>query len=203
MPRCRRSKLKTAWSSVTPAKAWSITPREMPAAAASRPIVPRKLWKSPPHCAARTGLTMYRATKRPRIGRAIMGYPTTSAHSRASGHSTFLMRHRAARMTASREEQPMPKTYWVTTYREIKDPAKLAAYAKMAPVALAPFGVRYLCRGMPDATYEAGLKERLVVSEFPSLEKAIAGHDSPGYQEALRALGDGAVRDIRIIQGLD
>ena len=58
-------------------------------------------------------------------------------------------------------------------------------------------------RGNPNATYESGLKERLVVSEFPSLEKAIAGHDSPGYQEALRALGDGAVRDIRIIEGLE
>src|SRR5262249_55017875 len=85
----------------------------------------------------------------------------------------------------------------------IKDPAKLAAYAKLAPLALAAFGVRYLCRGNPNATYESGLKERLVVSEFPSLEKAIAGHDSPGYQEALRALGDGAVRDIRIIEGLE
>src|SRR5215475_10530307 len=99
--------------------------------------------------------------------------------------------------------EPMPKAYWITAYREIKDPAKLAAYAKLAPVALAPFGVRYLCRGMPDAAFEAGMKERLVVSEFPSLEKAIAGHDSPGYQEALRALGDGAVRDIRIINGLE
>jgi uncharacterized protein (DUF1330 family) len=97
----------------------------------------------------------------------------------------------------------MPKAYWVTTYREIKDPAKLEAYAKLAPVALAPFGVRYLCRGKPNAAYESGLKERLVVSEFPSLEKAIAGHDSPGYQEALRALGNGAVRDIRIIEGLE
>ena len=36
----------------------------------------------------------------------------------------------------------MPKAYWVTTYREIKDPAKLAAYAKLAPIALAPVGVR-------------------------------------------------------------
>jgi uncharacterized protein (DUF1330 family) len=97
----------------------------------------------------------------------------------------------------------MPKAYWVTTYRQIKDPAKLAAYAKLAPVALAPFGVRYLCRGNPHTTYESGLKERLVVSEFPSLEKAIAGHDSAGYQEALHALGDGAVRDIRIIEGLE
>ena len=49
----------------------------------------------------------------------------------------------------------MPKAYWVTTYREIKDPAKLEAYAKLAPVALAPFGVRYLCRGNPNAAYES------------------------------------------------
>ena len=61
----------------------------------------------------------------------------------------------------------MPKGYWITTYREIKDPAKVAAYAKLAPPALAPFGVRYLCRGTPGATYEAGQKERVVVSEFP------------------------------------
>ncbi len=97
----------------------------------------------------------------------------------------------------------MPKGYWITTYREIKDAAKVAAYAKLAPPALAPFGVRYLCRGTPGTTYEAGLKERVVVSEFPSLAQAIAGHDSPGYQAALKALGDGAVRDIRIIEGLE
>jgi hypothetical protein len=30
----------------------------------------------------------------------------------------------------------MPKAYWITAYREIKDPAKLAAYAKIAPVPL-------------------------------------------------------------------
>ncbi|HWC94103.1 MAG TPA: DUF1330 domain-containing protein [Pseudolabrys sp.] len=50
-------------------------------------------------------------------------------------------------------------------------------------------------------TYEAGLQERVVISEFPSLAQAIAAHDSPGYQAALKALGDGAVRDIRIIEG--
>jgi uncharacterized protein (DUF1330 family) len=101
------------------------------------------------------------------------------------------------------ERPPMPKAYWITAYREIKDPAKLAAYAKLAPVALAPFGVRYLCRGNPYATFESGLKERLVVSEFPSLEKAVTGYNSPAYAEALRALGDGAVRDVRIMEGLE
>ena len=42
-----------------------------------------------------------------------------------------------------------------------------------------------------------------MVTEWPSLAQAIAGHDSPGYQEALKALGDGAVRDIRIVEGLE
>ena len=97
----------------------------------------------------------------------------------------------------------MPKAYWITVYRAIKDPAKLAAYAKLAPPALAPFGAKYLCRGSPAATFEAGENQRVVVTEFPSVEKAVAGHDSPGYQAALKALGDGAVRDIRIVEGLE
>ena len=54
-----------------------------------------------------------------------------------------------------------------------------------------------------DATFEAGLKERIVVSEFPDLETAIRAHNGPEYAEALKALGDGAVRDVRIIQGLE
>jgi len=41
-----------------------------------------------------------------------------------------------------------------------------------------------------------------VVIEFDSVEKAIAAHDSPGYQAALKALGNGAKRDLRIVEGL-
>ena len=97
----------------------------------------------------------------------------------------------------------MLKAYWVTVYRAISDPQKLAAYAKLAPPAIAPFGGRYLARGTAAAAYEAGQKERIVISEFPSVEKAIAAHDSAGYQAALRALGNGAVRDLRIVEGLE
>ena len=97
----------------------------------------------------------------------------------------------------------MAKGYWVTVYRSISDPDKLAAYAGLAPSAIAPFGGRYLARATASAAYEAGQKERIVISEFPSVEKAIAAHDSPAYQEALRALGDGAVRDLRIVEGLE
>ena len=97
----------------------------------------------------------------------------------------------------------MPKAYWITFYREIKHPEKLAAYAKMAGPATAPFGAKYLCRGTANAVFEAGLKERVVITEFESLAKAIAAHDSPAYQEAVKVLGDGAVRDVRMIEGLE
>lgn len=97
----------------------------------------------------------------------------------------------------------MPKAYWVTCYRSISDPQKLAAYAKLAPLATEPFGCRYLARGTAGAAFEAGQKERIVISEFPSYDKAIAAYQSPAYKDALKALGDGAVRDIRIIEGLE
>ncbi len=94
----------------------------------------------------------------------------------------------------------MPKAYWVTCYRSISDPQKVAAYAKLAPLATAPFGARYIARGAAAAAFESGQKERIVIAEFPSLDKAVAAYRSPAYQEALKALGNGAVRDIRIVE---
>ena len=97
----------------------------------------------------------------------------------------------------------MPKGYWVTVYRSISDPDKLAAYAKLAPPAIAPFGGRYLARGTAAAAYESGLKERIVISEFPSVEQATAAYNSADYQQALKVLGNAAKRDIRIVEGLE
>lgn len=97
----------------------------------------------------------------------------------------------------------MPKAYWVVCYRSIKNPEALAAYAKIAAPAVQAAGGRFLVRGTPAKTYEAGLVQRTVVTEYPSLAAALAAHDSPGYQEALRALGDGAERDLRIIEGVE
>jgi uncharacterized protein (DUF1330 family) len=34
------------------------------------------------------------------------------------------------------------------------------------------------------------------------VQKAMEVHDSPGYQAALKALGDGAERDLRIVEGV-
>lgn len=96
----------------------------------------------------------------------------------------------------------MPKGYWITTYRSISKPDNLAAYAKLAGPAIEAGGGKFLVRGTPAKTLENGLMQRCVITEFPSVAAAVAAHDSPGYQAALKALGDGADRDIRIVEGL-
>jgi uncharacterized protein (DUF1330 family) len=96
----------------------------------------------------------------------------------------------------------MAKAYFISCYRQITDPAKLAAYAKLATAAIEASGGRFIARGMPAIVYEAGQSERTVIIEFDSVAQAIAMHDSPGYQAALAALEGGAVRDIRIVPGV-
>ena len=97
----------------------------------------------------------------------------------------------------------MAKAYWISFYRTIHDPEKLAAYAKLAGPALQGAGGRFLARGLPAKVYELGLNQRTVVVEFASVAQAIAAHDGPAYQEALRALGNGVDRELRIIEGAE
>jgi uncharacterized protein (DUF1330 family) len=96
----------------------------------------------------------------------------------------------------------MAKAYWVNTYRSISNPAAFEAYARLAGPAVEAGGGRFLIRGNPAKTYESGLMQRVVVVEFDSLEQAIQAHDSEAYQAALKALDNGADRDIRIVEGL-
>jgi uncharacterized protein (DUF1330 family) len=93
--------------------------------------------------------------------------------------------------------------YWISIYKEIVDEAKVAAYAELAGPALREAGGTFIARGLPEQTYESGESTRTVLLEFESVEAARAAHDTPAYQEALDALGDGAVRDLRIVPGVE
>src|ERR1700731_4454275 len=99
-------------------------------------------------------------------------------------------------------ETAMAKAYWVATYRSISDPEALAGYAKLAGPAIQAAGGRFLARGNAAKAYEAGLIQRVVIVEFDSVEKAAAAHDSEGYPAALKVLGKGADRDLRIVEGV-
>ena len=94
----------------------------------------------------------------------------------------------------------MPKAYWVNTFRAVTDNEKLEAYIALAGPAMRAAGGRFLARGRPAKVYEDGVMERTTVIEFESVERAIAAYESAAYQEALRVLGDGAERDIRIVE---
>ena len=96
----------------------------------------------------------------------------------------------------------MPKAYWISAYHAVHDDTKLAAYAKLALPAVTEAGGKFLARNMAAKAYEAGVLQRTVIVEFESLEKAIACHDSPAYQAALDALGDGVTRDLRVVEGV-
>jgi uncharacterized protein (DUF1330 family) len=93
--------------------------------------------------------------------------------------------------------------YWISIYNEILDETKVAAYAELAGPALRAAGGTFIARGLPEQTYEAGASTRTVLIEFDSVEDARAAHDSPAYQEALAALDGGAVRDLRIVPGVE
>jgi len=94
------------------------------------------------------------------------------------------------------------KAYWVVTYRSIKNEKARGEYARIAVPALEKAGGRFLAAGMPAKAWESGMIQRVVLVEFDSLEKAIAAHDTPAYKEALRALGDAADRDMRVVEGV-
>ena len=97
----------------------------------------------------------------------------------------------------------MAEGYWVSVYRIILDPEKLAASNKLAGPAVRTGGGRLLSRGERVVAHEAGIAERTVLIEFGSVERALAAYESEAYQKALAALSDGVERDFRVIEGID
>ena len=97
----------------------------------------------------------------------------------------------------------MKKGYWVVVYRSITDESAVKAYGALAVPALEAFGARFLTKSTSQLqTREAGLPLRAVLVEFDSYEIALAAHESEAYKKALQALGSGAERDFRIVEGV-
>lgn len=95
------------------------------------------------------------------------------------------------------------KIYTIAFYGEVHDEAAFEAYAELAAPAVIAAGARYLSRGLPEATYEAGLKARVTLLEWDSLEDALSLYEDPHYLAALEKLGGTVKRDIRIVLGID
>lgn len=74
--------------------------------------------------------------------------------------------------------------YWVARAK-INDPDQYKKYTDRVPAILQKFGAKVLARGGKFQILEGPETfGRFVVIEFPSMEQAIACHDSPEYEEA-------------------
>lgn len=96
----------------------------------------------------------------------------------------------------------MAKAYLVLCYHSASNEEALQEYARLALPAIQGAGGRYLARALPAKTYEEGLNQRTVIIEFDSVAQALAAHDSSAYQTALKALGNSAKRDVRVVEGV-
>ncbi|WP_067433493.1 DUF1330 domain-containing protein [Nocardioides jensenii] len=93
--------------------------------------------------------------------------------------------------------------YWISTYNEILDPEKMAAYAAIAGPLLTEAGGTYLARDQSAHTWEDAREGRVVIIQFDSVEQAQAAHDSSAYQAALAVLDGGVRREVRIVPGVE
>lgn len=94
--------------------------------------------------------------------------------------------------------------YWVARSK-INDPAEYKRYTDLVPGIIAQFGGKVLARGGRFQILEGPETfHRFVVIEFPSLEQAVACHDSPEYTEAasFRRSGAGEV-ELVIVESLE
>ena len=97
----------------------------------------------------------------------------------------------------------MPKAYWIGSHMTINDPEKLKAYAELAGPAIAAHGGKFLARGGRVASLEGFQQSRVVVTEFPSFEAAVACYESDAYQAAHAKIDGGVERDICVVEALD
>jgi uncharacterized protein (DUF1330 family) len=96
----------------------------------------------------------------------------------------------------------MKKGYWVVVYRSVSDESAVKAYAALAVPAIEAAGGRLLTRPTSQIQpHEAGSQQWAILVEFDSYEAALAAYETAAYKKALQALGSGADRDFRIVEG--
>jgi uncharacterized protein (DUF1330 family) len=91
---------------------------------------------------------------------------------------------------------------YVVVSVQVNDPVRYEDYKRMVPPSLAPYGGRFLVRGGAVQVREGTWSpKRLVILEFPSVERAQAWYDSPEYAEAKALRQATSSADLLIVEG--
>jgi len=74
---------------------------------------------------------------------------------------------------------------YVIAMVDVKDPVRYEDYRRLVLPTIAAFGGRFVARGGKTALFEGTMPAgRIVIVEFPSMERADAWWNSPEYAEA-------------------
>lgn len=96
----------------------------------------------------------------------------------------------------------MAKGYWVV-HVTINDPERYMDYIAANEAAFAKFNARFHVRGGESQVVEGTTRDRHVIIEFESYEKAKECYHSPDYQAAAKIRQKAANTDLVIVKGVD
>ena len=84
----------------------------------------------------------------------------------------------------------------------VTDPKQYEEYKRLAQAAVAQYGGRYLVRGGETVVLEGSWQpNRVVVLEFPDLQRVRAFYDSPEYRAARQARAGAATMNMIAVAG--
>lgn len=96
----------------------------------------------------------------------------------------------------------MAKAYWVARV-DVSDPDAYKNYIEANAEAFRAYGARFIVRGGRFECKEGAARQRNVVIEFDSYEKAVACYESEAYAYAKSLRASHAVSDLVIVEGYD
>ncbi len=84
----------------------------------------------------------------------------------------------------------------------VTDAQRYDAYKKLTPAAIAKYGGRFIVRGGPATTLEGPEeRDRVVVIEFPTVERAKAFWDGPDYAPAKALRRSASTGQFVLVEG--
>jgi len=92
---------------------------------------------------------------------------------------------------------------YVIAHIDVKDPARYEDYKKMSPVSIQKYGGRFIARGGKAEVLEGTWQpKRLVLLEFPSVERAREWWASEDYRPAKELRQATSSGDMIVVEGL-
>ena len=86
----------------------------------------------------------------------------------------------------------------------VQNPEEYEQYKKLTPASVASYGGKFIVRGGKSETLEGDWQpERIVVLEFPSVQKAKEWWDSPSYNIAKTIRQRTATTRMIVVEGFD